>query len=1336
MTTDPHPTDEHWPLVPDQASAEPIARVVRFLDDLKTLAADRAIEETRIESRRETGLRMAQRTVQETREKLAEWFQRELGEATSENAERRHRALSRFQVESTAAERQFVHVQEQADEQSEAGLRLAKQTLEETRWEAEAYFDGNKSIAPRQFEEFSLQVDAWRVRAGEEQDKARKLLKQWKRQPPEVTIDHEAFAAAGDDYAGRLPERVGAITAELERAGARCSLPAMAASRALPRVLRLAVILVTAGVAVELKSAVAAGAVAVGGNAVVEFLASIWLRARPARGIAEIYPPLAYAVAEVNWLLDHALASAKAHTQRQQKKLMDRRDRALRAAEETYQGELTRMNQRREELLTGPTASYPRQLAEITTARDRELKQSEEDYTRRQTEARRREAADATAATERYDRQIEQITRRHADEWQRLVDSWRSGLARLKAGAAELCGQSLLSGGGTRSAAALAGRLGAIDRRRVDALGGFAAGPAFWHARSSLGSDSAGVSQNPQLAEFTQENFTLPALAPFPAGSSLLVKARGEGRGVGVELLQAMMLRLLVSLPPGKVRFTIIDPVGLGENFAAFMHLADYQEQLVTSRIWTEPRHIEERLADLSEHMENVIQKYLRNEFATIEQYNRDAGEVAEPFRFLIIANFPANFTEAAQRRLLSIANSGARCGVFTLIMADTQAALPEGFALRDLEQAGTTLSWQHGQFVWRDERFSQFALSVEAPPPPLVMTRMLQTAGQEAKAAGRVEVPFEVIAPSPNDYWASSAQRGFDIPLGRAGATRLQALKLGSGTSQHVLVAGKTGSGKSTLLHALVTNLALRYSPDEAEVYLVDFKQGVEFKTYATHRLPHARVVAIESDREFGLSVLGRLDVELKSRADLFRAAGVQDLAGFRQASPDVVMPRAMLIVDEFQEFFVEDDRISQDAALLLDRLVRQGRAFGIHILLGSQTLAGTYSLARSTLGQMAVRIALQCSETDAHLILSEDNSAARLLSRAGEAIYNDSNGLIEGNHPFQVVWLPDARREVYLEHVRQLCEQTGWQEREQIVFEGNIPADPERNLGLQTLLSGGRPHQAPLAAQAWLGDAVAIKDPTAVVFRPQSGSNLLIVGQSEEAALGIFNMALVGLAAQYPRTPKPSVEFYLLDGSAVGSPAAAALESLAGLTPEPLRLVGRRELGETVAQLAAEVEQRQKAPSADAPPIYVFLYGLHKLRDLRRDEDDFGFSRMGEEPAPRPAKQFAAILRDGPGVGVFVIAWCDSLNNLNRAWDRSTLREFEMRIVLQMSGNDSSSLIDTPAAAKLGVHRALLHSEEQGILEKFRPYRWPSEAWLDQVRQQLHGADPDQDAAGRVAG
>src|SRR5439155_13363232 len=122
-------------------------------------------------------------------------------------------------------------------------------------------------------------------------------------------------------------------------------------------------------------------------------------------------------------------------------------------------------------------------------------------------------------------------------------------------------------------------------------------------------------------------------------------------------------------------------------------------------------------------------------------------------------------------------------------------------------------------------------------------------------------------------------------------------------------------------------------------------------------------------------------------------------------------------------------------------------GRAFGIHVLLGSQTLGGAYSLARSTIDQMAVRIALQCSEADGHLILSKENSAARLLSRPGEAIYNDANGLVEGNDLFQVVWLSDDKRDECMKRVHELAQSRGLAPRPPIVFEGNVPAGLERN-------------------------------------------------------------------------------------------------------------------------------------------------------------------------------------------------------------------------------------------------------------------------------------------------
>jgi DNA segregation ATPase FtsK/SpoIIIE-like protein len=93
--------------------------------------------------------------------------------------------------------------------------------------------------------------------------------------------------------------------------------------------------------------------------------------------------------------------------------------------------------------------------------------------------------------------------------------------------------------------------------------------------------------------------------------------------------------------------------------------------------------------------------------------------------------------------------------------------------------------------------------------------------------------------------------------------------------------------------------------------------------------------VVAIESEREFGLSVLQRLDGISKERGELFRRAEVADLASYRSTATGP-LPRVLLLIDEFQEFFTDDDVLAKEARLLLDRLVRQGRAFGVHLVLG----------------------------------------------------------------------------------------------------------------------------------------------------------------------------------------------------------------------------------------------------------------------------------------------------------------------------------------------------------------------------------------------------------------
>ncbi|HTV41636.1 MAG TPA: FtsK/SpoIIIE domain-containing protein [Candidatus Sulfotelmatobacter sp.] len=801
----------------------------------------------------------------------------------------------------------------------------------------------------------------------------------------------------------------------------------------------------------------------------------------------------------------------------------------------------------------------------------------------------------------------------------------------------------------------------------------------------------------------------VPLSLVCPAQGSILFETGKTGNEEAVAAINNIIFRIFATTPPGKLMFTIFDPVGLGENFASLMHLADYEESYINSRIWTQSAQFEEKLAELNEHMEKIIQMYLRNEYATITEYNAKAGAVAEKYHFLVIASFPANFSETAARRLRNIAASGARCGVYTFIHWDSRIAPPQDFVPDELRKNSVCLSRAENSFILSNWHPPGVKLILDTPPSDDFATQFLHQVGQTSKDSTRVEVPFEQVAPPESQLWSEETTEELRVPIGRSGATKLQYLAIGKGTRQHTLIAGKTGSGKSTLFHIIITNLALRCSPEQVEFYLVDFKKGVEFKCYGARKLPHAKVVAIESDREFGLSVLQRVDDELRRRGDLFRKVGAQDVAGYKRNGGTEPIPRTLLMIDEFQEFFTEEDRVSQGAAVLLDRIVRQGRAFGIHVLLGSQTLGGAYTLARATIGQMVIRIALQCNEADAYLIMDQDNPAPRLLSRPGEGIYNDAAGAIEGNSPFQAVWLPDTVRDGALKRIRDYADKTDNDYPGPIVFEGNAPADVRDNRPLQSALET-LPATPPLQPRVWLGAPNSIKGPTEAVFMRQSGGNLMVVAQSEERSQSIQVVALMSLAAQYPRE---AARFIVLDNTPPGFPQREFLQRAVDALPHDVVIAGNAELQETMSALAEELKKRESA-SPDAPEIFVFIQGIHNFKKLKQ-EDEFSFS--SSESGSTPAGALLSLITEGPARGIHVIVTVDTYNNVSRFLGRKALSEFEMRVVFQMSATDSASLIDAPNAGALGLHRALFYNEREGVLETFRPYAQPDNGWIEEI-------------------
>ena len=128
--------------------------------------------------------------------------------------------------------------------------------------------------------------------------------------------------------------------------------------------------------------------------------------------------------------------------------------------------------------------------------------------------------------------------------------------------------------------------------------------------------------------------------------------------------------------------------------------------------------------------------------------------------------------------------------------------------------------------------------------------------------------------------------------------------------------------------------------------------------------------------------------------------------------------------------------------------------------------------------------------------------------------------------------------------------------------MFESNAPGDLENNPLLLRLLEGEKTALAGRSYRAWLGEAIAIKDPTAAEFRPRTGHNLLIVGQHEEAALGLLTAAIVSLAVQHGpaavaagRVPGRLV---VLDGTSPDEPNAGFLERVTTGWPVDMKRPG----------------------------------------------------------------------------------------------------------------------------------------------------------------------------------
>ena len=786
-----------------------------------------------------------------------------------------------------------------------------------------------------------------------------------------------------------------------------------------------------------------------------------------------------------------------------------------------------------------------------------------------------------------------------------------------------------------------------------------------------------------------------PAVARL-AGHGHILIMEGASPQQARLLLQALALRLAVATRPGSVRFALADPVGQGRHLSAFLRLPAPLLRL-GSEVAVSESEVETLLKTLTEHMVEVIQHRLTNVYSSVEEYNAETTGAAVPYTVLVLAGFPAHFTDRTAKLLVTLAENGPRAGVYIIATVDPGQQMPRDFVQESLTSRATNLRVTSTETMnWDDPEFPDSVIEPDQMPSAARANPWLDAVAAAAQSVSQ-DLPFERIAVPAGHRWQGESTGGLRVQIGTDSRGEPQYFVMGSGVVHHGLVGGDVRMGKTNLLHVLISQLALRYPPDELELYLLDFKE-VEFDAYLTERLPHGRAITSRTDREFGLSMLRKFHEEIDRRARLCRESGTTNLPEYRQETGQV-LPRALAIMDEFQVMFADEDRIAREAARLLADIAKRGATFGLHLLLATQSPGGWFAAQlRPVYEQMALRIALGCKMPSvSQAILGEGNEAATKLTRAGDAIYNDRRG--EGpNSVIRIAALPTRDRREWIATIRALAGGREYPPPE--TFDPDTPADFSSHPAAVAFAarSGQWPDSRPVV-EAWLGEAVEIKPPTTAAFERYVRANLLIVGE-EDNAHGLLLATLLSAAIQ--RSPA-DVSFRITEFARPSSRFHGFFAPLTHL-PHRVEVAGPRSTEAGLGTLIADLDQRlANDDGSPGPEQFLLVAGLHRWQEALT-EVNYGPSDV--------AKKLIRLAEEGPDVGIHLVVWADSYATVERAFRRN-ISHFGLRAVLRVSSTtESDSLLSVPAAASLGDNRALYRDTEwpHEQVEKFKPYSFAS--------------------------
>ncbi|MDU9746185.1 DNA translocase FtsK [Helicobacter pylori] len=470
----------------------------------------------------------------------------------------------------------------------------------------------------------------------------------------------------------------------------------------------------------------------------------------------------------------------------------------------------------------------------------------------------------------------------------------------------------------------------------------------------------------------TNMEFCLPKVYPFPP-KSLYIEHEKDG-----QFLREMLMHLLSSVPLVQLEVILVDALSLGGIFNLARRLSNKNNDFIyQQRILTESKEIEEALKHLYEYLKVNLQEKLAG-YKDFAHYNEKATDPL-PLKALFLSGVDA-LNKDAFYYLEKIMRFGSKNGVLSFVNLESEK---NNQSAEDLKK--------HAEFFRDTTSFERFKyLNVEVINDQGIKSQHMQDFADKIKAyyEKKKAVKRELKDLQKDEkFWTESSQFKVSVPVGWDINHKEVCFEIGN-EQNHTLICDHSGSGKSNFLHVLIQNLAFYYAPDEVQLFLLDYKEGVEFNAYTDPILEHARLVSVASSVGFGVSFLSWLCDEIKKRADRFKQFKVKDLSDYRKHEK---MPRLIVVIDEFQMLFSDSTTKEKESVeQSLNTLLKKGRSYGVHLILATQTMRGT-DINPSFKAQIANRIALPMDAEDSSSVLGDDVACE---IQKPEAIFNNNGG------------------------------------------------------------------------------------------------------------------------------------------------------------------------------------------------------------------------------------------------------------------------------------------------------------------------------------------------------